>query len=951
MTSGTDRSGRQRLLGWVRTHPGLVVLLVAPFVVFGLPQLGGRVFLDGDNFLQNFPLRALVGHDLHHGLLPLWNPYLFSGTPLLGGFNAGAGYPTTWLMAVLPLTTAWTLNMAVAYDLAVVGMYLFLRRQPLGSTAATFGAATFAFAGYMSGQIVHIDLIEGAAWLPWTLLAVHQLTGPVPDEGAAADRSGGPHSVRAWVALLAVTVGLAILTGGAEAIIDSAVLVGIYWVARLITSGRVARTGLRSLASSVASVLTGVTLGVALGAAQWVPGLAFQSQSQRASISYGFFATGSLPTRVLPLLASPFVLGTNQDQPGYYAGPYNFPEVTGYVGILALIAGCTLLIRRWRRRPEARHWLVWYVVLGVGLLSALGTQTPFGHVLYLLPLIKNERLLNRNLLLVDFALASLLAWWIHLLLADREAGGAAEPLPLRRQWRPGHRAELFATCTPLAVIAALCIFLWAGGPVLDRLLGAQFPIDASTRYAVAGLVTVGACIAAAATWVVLFEQRFAPRRLRRLLAAIILADLVFFNAMVVRPPISQTLAQAQQRAATSFASLVGNGRFVVYDPDQFYSDQLHALGQTDLNVFNDLSSAQGYTALTGGAYYDATGAHYQEDLNPATLAAPIWDELNVSTLLSLPSYFLTQAGSSPGGTSSTPFPPLVPRYNGAPAADTGPVTLAAGRSHRWYLGGPLTLDGWSFPVLSGSANGTRVGLLTTTGQVRWLATTAVTTTGPASARTLDVSTGAPVRASGVVVENDSAAPAVVGIPTARTAEAGTVALDGPMQYGVDWPHWRYAGTFGSFGVFTNNAARGWAWASTPAGGAPARGTSVATVAPAIDGRQQITVHATGPVELVRSVTWSPGWRATVRAVGAATSRSATVHPNGVIQMVDLPAAGDYVVTFDYSPGTARAGIAASLVTAGGLALWGAVELLGRARRRRSLAGAARRRPPVELRPE
>ena len=67
------------------------------------PTVAGHAFLDGDNFLQNFPLRALVGRDLLHGTLPLWNPYLFSGTPLLGGFNAGAAYPATWLMAILPL--------------------------------------------------------------------------------------------------------------------------------------------------------------------------------------------------------------------------------------------------------------------------------------------------------------------------------------------------------------------------------------------------------------------------------------------------------------------------------------------------------------------------------------------------------------------------------------------------------------------------------------------------------------------------------------------------------------------------------------------------------------------------------------------------------------------------------------------------------------------------------
>jgi hypothetical protein len=136
--------------------------------------------------------------------------------------------------------------------------------------------------------------------------------------------------------------------------------------------------------------------GVALGTAQWLPGLLFLSQSQRSSASYSYFTSGSLDNRLLTLVASPFVLGTNQGWPGPYSGSYNFPEVTSYVGILALIAGCTLLLKRWRTRPEARQWWVWYVILVIGLLSALGTETPFAHLMYLIPGVSSERLLNRT---------------------------------------------------------------------------------------------------------------------------------------------------------------------------------------------------------------------------------------------------------------------------------------------------------------------------------------------------------------------------------------------------------------------------------------------------------------------------------------------------------------------------------------------------------------------------
>ena len=287
------------------------------------------------------------------------------------------------------------------------------------------------------------------------------------------------------MALLAASLGLSVLSGSAEAIIDSGVLVGIYLVGRLVTMGYFTRAAWRALVASVLAILAGVAGGVALGAAQWLPGLAFLSNSQRAQSTYTFFTSGSLPLRQATLLASPFVLGTNQGEPGPYAGRYNFEEVTSYVGILALIAACSLFLKRFRTRPEARHWWIWYLIAGVGLLSALGGQTPFGHVLYLIPGINSERLLNRNLLLVDFSLAVLLAWWVHLLF---EPGR-----PRRRRWPrrrgrrqasgpgggAGRRAEIVVTCLPLALIAAVCLFLWIGGAELDRLLIIEIAVTAT----------------------------------------------------------------------------------------------------------------------------------------------------------------------------------------------------------------------------------------------------------------------------------------------------------------------------------------------------------------------------------------------------------------------------------------------------------------------------------------
>ena len=95
-----------------------------------------------------------------------------------------------------------------------------------------------------------------------------------------------------------------------------------------------------------------------------------------------------------------------------------------------------------------------------------------------------------------------------------------------------------------------------------------------------------------------------------------------------------------------------------------------------------------------------------------------------------------------------------------------------------------------------------------------------------------------------------------------------MALDGRMQFGVTSPHWVFTGTLGPFGVFHNSRARGWAQVRAPTGGAPPTGSTVTALATGEDGRQQITVHTTGPAVLVRSESWSALIRHSAGAIAA-----------------------------------------------------------------------------------
>ncbi|MBO0787047.1 MAG: hypothetical protein J2P33_13355, partial [Actinobacteria bacterium] len=253
-----------------RGDAAAVALLVAlPALVFGVPAVLGHPVLPGDDLTQNFPLRVLAGRELRAGHLPLYNPYLWGGAPLLAGWNAGAAYPLTFAFAVLPPAAAWTLNMIATWAAAGLGLYCFLRALRLASLPALLGALSFAFAGAMSAQVAHFGLVAGLSWVPWQLLAVAKLT----EARRTAERLP-------WAGALAGAFGLTILAGEPRAIADAVVIVVIYAAWRVARLGRDRRRSPAAL-----GIAGGLVLGMCLGAIQWLPGIAVIGGSQRGASS------------------------------------------------------------------------------------------------------------------------------------------------------------------------------------------------------------------------------------------------------------------------------------------------------------------------------------------------------------------------------------------------------------------------------------------------------------------------------------------------------------------------------------------------------------------------------------------------------------------------------------------------------------------------------------------
>ena len=885
----------------------VAVLIVLPTVIFGIPALLGHAVLPGDDMTQNFPLRVLTGQQIRSGHLPLYNPYIWSGAPLLAGWNAGAAYPLTWLFAALPGTAAWTVNLIATWAVAGTGMFFFLRALRLTSVASFLGALSFAFAGAMSAQVSHFGLVAGMSWVPVDLLAILRLS---------QDRSKA--SRLRWIAVLAAAIGLTILAGEPRAVDDACVIVAIYAIWQVVRLGRHA-------AAAAVSVLAGVVLGACLGAVQWLPGLAAISTSQRSNATMALFTSGSLPVRWLLLTLVPDLLGGSGSlgQPSFFTG-YSLVEVTSYVGILPLVAAFALLGRlRLRSRPP--EWLIWHLIAIVGVLLALGGNTPLGVLFYRLPLFGDQRLQSRNVLVLDVALAILFGYWAdHPFPGGLRARGGMILRNGRGWLSRAHRAPAWFASTrpggiirrrpaaetvlgvlpPLAVIVVVVLGLtWGAG--LLRWMGVGAARSASVIGQLEPWLIPYAVIGAGAIALVLFGRRLAPRHRNRLFVSFAVADLVVFTILgvvAVRPghasSASRTtaaLSAPATRPIAPIATLGYPGRFAIYDPNLLDSGELSVLQPPDLNSMSAVPSVQGYSSIVDGNYAAQTGTHQatgegQDILAPGAAADGTLDQLNTSILLTLPQYLVTTAGGN--GPS-------------AGAAGTGKRSITGDQRATWYLATPLAVSKVEIPdpdAAKDAAAGTRIGLTAPGGSTRWFAAKA------AGARALAVSLSAPVTSTAVVSQaHGTLTP--LGAPSVTEPDGQVFVADGQLQNALLPPRWSFAGFDGSFAIFADRFASG-PLTVQALGGQSASGASVREVKGAADEPTAATVSSPHGVRIIRSVAAIPGWTAIWEPQHGQVT-TLPVQRDGLVQAVDVPP-GRGLLSWNYVSPRFPAGLALSL---------------------------------------
>ncbi len=858
----------------------LELLIGVPLVLFVVPTLLGHPPVAWDNLLQNYPLRVLTGEILRSGHLPLLNPLADSGTPLLGGMNAGSFFPLTLLFVIPAPLAIWALTLIVVYAGASVGLFALLRGYGVTTWSAAVPALLYAVTGAMNGQMIHLGVVEGFALLPWYMLCLEVLHRRMGEEGAGLRRLVPP------VLGVAVVWALTTLSGEPRAIADMELLGLIVIVARVLVPGRAASLAAR--ARWVGANAVGIVWGSLIGLAQLLPGWAVITESQRTHLSYFFFGSGSLAVRWSLLWLLPDALGGNGvlGQPRFFAN-YNLPEVTGYVGLAAWSALIAFCLRRRRGGWGAgdRPFGLYVAVALVGAFATWGSFTPLGRLYWWLPLYGSTRLQSRNVILVDLALLVLLGWWLDQAAHDAPAGARS-------------RARRMIVALPaLAAVVGLVTELVNPG-ALERWMGAS---GSAVAHAVSGrpLAIVGLVVAVAL--LALLVRRDRSARWRRALLAVIVADAGVFAVFSTTGLVSGHVPVMPSRAH-AVEYLGSSGRFALVDPTGAHGDLYDRLGVPNVNVFTGLASVQGYGSLIDSLYGRVTATHPLFSLNACQLAHGTFRQLRLATVVVAADQLSTpQAGSS-----------------------TRALTCVAPRSaHQIELAFGQMLPVRTIELASIASRTVSTGVVT----VRLLDARG-RPFGPArelvgrSAMSFDFA-GVSRAAAGVEVRAPTGARVDSALVVPRGAHATTRQLVTHFQQALSWPAWHLVRTQGTVAYFHASSVRPPVWLAR----APA-GSRVRSVTDTLWGETVARVDATGTLILKRSMTWIPGWRASATSSEGSRTISLHVVRSGLIQQVTLPP-GSWTVRFTYSAPHLRAGLVGSAL---GIVAWIGALLWWRRRR-------------------
>lgn len=334
---------------------------------------------------QVLPWFQFQAGEWHRGRIPLWDPHLWAGQPLLGQAQPGTAYPLNWILFLLPLRNGWMQGVwlnwyfVLIHYMAALFCYWLCRDLGRSRVASIAAGISFGFGGYI-GATDWPQMLNGAVWAPLVFLfLLRAVRGVRPAASAALSGCflgvawlSGHHQIPIFISLAALGTWLYFALRKWPphgAVLRRAALFAVFAV---LTSG------LQTVPAYEYGKL----------AKRWVG--AEEPKAWNEPVPYSVHATFSLkPISLLGIVV-----------PGMHRHADPFTGVTALA--LAVLAG----MLGWSHPPVR-----WFTAIAAGgLIFSLGANSVYHGFLYsLVPMVEKARNPSMAIFIFHFGIAVLVA--------------------------------------------------------------------------------------------------------------------------------------------------------------------------------------------------------------------------------------------------------------------------------------------------------------------------------------------------------------------------------------------------------------------------------------------------------------------------------------------------------------------------------------------------------------
>jgi hypothetical protein len=326
---------------------------------------------------------------------PLWNPYVFSGSPFIGNPTGAMFYPVNILFLLFPLYQTFGYIFILDVFLLSFFTYLFARLIKLSAFSSFLSAIIFAFSAPVITRIIpgHVYLLDIMVWFPPLLYCF---------ESFLQKRKFS------YIVFSGICIGLMLLAGGSQIAFYTLISSCIYIFIRRMSDP----TSL-SFSSLCIFIVASFLIGISLSMVQLLPTQEFSYFSIRGDgLSKEFASSFSLHPYQLISVFFPFFFGFGET----YWGKGNFIEDSLYAGIFPIFfCGYALL------RKKNKYVLPILTLLVISLIYSFGKYTPVWSVLYYyIPGFNLFRTPARILFIYTFSLSILSGIGLDLLMKEKK---------------------------------------------------------------------------------------------------------------------------------------------------------------------------------------------------------------------------------------------------------------------------------------------------------------------------------------------------------------------------------------------------------------------------------------------------------------------------------------------------------------------------------------------------